>query len=146
MCNNQNPPAPPPKPTLPKIVTITLSATNAVPEPLTITDTEGHTANTSEGDAALTTFASRGDTIRWDRIEGITAIRIYRKSGPNLFSRLTPPDNGLPQAATWVGVVDANALFNQLESYSIDYYVTGQNNPDGTNKLFTQDPRIEIKP
>ncbi len=143
MCNSQSQPDNPTA-SVPNIVTITINATTAVPKPPIITDSEGHKGTTKAGDEALITFASRGDTIRWDRTGDITAICIRQTGGVNLFSRLTPGSHD-PLPATWVGIISDAVTPGQEEEYTIDYFVKGQNE-GGKPIKFSQDPRIQIKP
>jgi hypothetical protein len=113
---------------------IVISATTAVPHPLTLT--EGTTSSSTEtGDQNFTTEVNSGDTVQWQfdsnsNISGISAVSVTRP----FFSQLPSSDN------QWIGRVGTSNGEKANESYTISYSVTGAPaNP------YTQDPIIKMK-
>lgn len=120
---------------IPEIHTVTVSATVAVPEPLTLSDDEGHQANTGPGDAAMTTIVGPGDTMTWKKAGNISSLdNIFEKTGTN--SDLFIIDPSQENDGTWVGIVGSMPSGTD-EAYSISYQVAG--NP------YTQDPRLIMR-
>ncbi len=114
---------------------ITVSATHTRPIPLTISDDEGHSANTHAGDAALTTDVKQGDTVTWKFTGDIQSIDgIVYKNGANsvnLFS--TQPAKNAD--GSWSGVIGASAPDLAIEKYDIHYTLNGVK--------YIEDPRIQ---
>lgn len=114
---------------------ITISATTAAPTPLTISDDENHTANTTLGDQNLTTMVDAGDTVKWVISGDITKISaITDTSTINVFSTQPAPTNDGTES--WSGVISNTNSANDIESYTISYYV-------GTNE-YVEDPKLKI--
>ncbi len=115
--------------------TITITATNANPYPLSISDDEGNTANTETTDAALTTKISAGDTVIWVPAGNISSIdNIIDKSAPlNLFS--AGPANMNDGTGRWSGTVGTQPSDTE-ESYSLVYTVNGVQH--------TEDPKLKM--
>ena len=116
-----------------KAITITISATTAVPWPLTISDGT-LTSTTDDGDQNFVTNVNAGDSIAFVTAGDITEIvSIQAKPGnPDLFS--TDPSS----SNRWTGVLGAKTT--NVESYNITYNVRGNDGP------YTQDPRIQFNP
>jgi hypothetical protein len=112
-----------------KTITITISATTAVPWPLTISDGTS-VGSTDGGDQNLVTRVNPGDTVVFKTAGDITAINaIQVKNGsPDLFSTDPTSSNG------WTGIIGAKNT--NVESYNIQYTVGGT--------VYTQDPKIAI--
>jgi hypothetical protein len=126
---------------------ITISATTNVPFPLTISDDEGNTASTIEGDKGLTTTFKTGDIVMWkidpksniSSINGIDwpTVTFGGKTGKfPIFSKVPYPVND--GSGAWSAVIQMPPGASAAEAkYSILYTIN--------NKAYTQDPRIRIK-
>ena len=116
---------------------IVISATAAIPHPLTLT--EGTTSSSTEtGDQDFTTEVNSGDTVQWqiDSTSNISAILDITVSRP-FFSQL-------PSAANqWIGRVGTSNGSKADDTYSIEYNVTGATVPPGNP--YTQDPIIKMR-
>jgi hypothetical protein len=114
--------------------TITVSATVANPIPPSISDDEGHNANTAAGDAALTTLVGPGDVVTWQKGGNISSLdNIFEPVGTDLFIVDPSEENN----GTWVGII-GSLPSGAEEAYSITYKVAGN--------TYTQDPRIRMQP
>ncbi len=115
-----------------QIHTISVSATIARPHPLTISDDQGHLAETDPADAALTTQVYPGDTVIWQKGGDIQSLdNVAEKAGVDLFST----DPTLQPDGTWQGVIGSLPTGSE-ELYNIEYTV------DGVAQ--SQDPRLKM--
>lgn len=112
-----------------KTIVITISASTAVPWPLTINDGTS-VGSTDEGDKGLVTKVNPGDTVVFKTAGDITAINaIQIKDGsPDLFSTDPTSSNG------WTGIIGAKTT--SIESYNIQYTVGGT--------VYIQDPKLQM--
>jgi len=116
---------------------IVISATTAVPHPLTLT--EGTTSSSTEtGDQNFTTEVNSGDTVQWQidsnsNISDISGISVTRP----FFSQLPSSGN------QWIGRVGTSNGSKAHDTYSIEYSVTGATAPPGNP--YTQDPIIKMR-
>ncbi|WP_273273549.1 RICIN domain-containing protein [Maribacter polysiphoniae] len=118
----------------PNIHTVTVSATIANPIPPSLSDDEGHQANTGPGDAAMTTEVGAGDTVKWVKGGNISSLdNVFETAGTDLFIVDPSQENN----GAWVGIVGTMPPGSE-EEYNITYKVGG--------KTYTQDPRIRVKP
>jgi hypothetical protein len=112
---------------------ITVSATVSDPFPPSLSDDEGHLANTATGDDDMTTKVAPGDTVIWQKGENISSLdNIFESAGNDLFS-IDPkqqPDG------TWLGIIGSLPPCTE-ESYSITYKVGGNS--------YTQDPKLIMR-
>lgn len=117
---------------------ITVFATHTRPIPLTISDDEGHFANTHAGDAALTTDVLPGDTITWKFTGDIQSIDgiVYKNetNSVNLFS--TQPAKNAD--GSWSGIIGENVPNLATEKYDIHYTLNGVK--------YIEDPKLKAHP
>ena len=115
--------------------TITVSATIADKFPPSLSDDEGHNANTGVGDAAMTTLVGPGDLVTWQKGGNISSLdNIFEPEGTDLFI-IDPSEE---KNGTWVGIVGSLPPDSE-EAYSITYKVGGVQQP-------TQDPKLKMQP
>ena len=127
--------------------TITISATNEKPTPLTIIDDEGHNAHTDEGDKALTTELDNRDVIVWiiDGESDITSIDAITQLKTRIlnFNKIiqvfvNPPVPVDDNSGNWCAQIELESPWTELiVEYTITYTVGG--------KQYTQDPKLQIK-
>lgn len=134
--------------------TISITATNANPLPLTIRDDEGHTASTHDDDANLTTEFKVDDTVIFmvsedagnqiRSIDSITVNELTDSNGTkyNLFT--SGPASQNSSNTSWAGTIGSPGVGisdhyeSPAESYTITFTMQ-----DGTQH--TEDPRLKIK-
>ena len=117
---------------MPVAHTITVSATIADPFPPSLSDDEGHHANTAVGDKGMTTLVSPGDSVTWQKAGNISSLEnIFEPTGTDLFIIDPSQENN----KTWVGIIGSLPPDSE-ESYSITYKIGGQ--------IHTQDPKLRM--
>lgn len=113
--------------------TVTVSATTAKPYPPSLSDDEGHQADTEDGDKNMTTLVGPGDVVTWQKGGNISSLdNVFETAGTDLFIVDPSPGNN----GTWVGIVGSMDSGAE-EAYSITYTVGGQSH--------TQDPRLKMR-
>lgn len=110
-------------------ITITISATKAVPYPPTISDGT-NTVSTEPSDEGLVTAVSTGNQIKFVKAGDITSIEIIETGGQDVFSTNPTAQNN------WTGVIGVFPA-TTTEAYSITYVV------DGTT--YVLDPQLRMK-
>lgn len=114
--------------------TVTVSATTANPFPPSLSDDEGHQADTAEGDKNMTTLVGPGDSVTWAKGGNISSLdNVFETNGVDLFIVDPSQENN----GTWIGIVGSLPPGTE-EEYSITYTVQG--------KSYTQDPRLRMNP
>ena len=117
-----------------EVHTVTVSATIAVPKPPSLSDDEGHQADTEDGDKNMTTLVGPGDVVTWQKGGNISSLdNVFETAGTDLFIIDPSKENN----GTWVGIV-GSLPSGAEEAYSITYKVGG--------KSYTQDPRLRMQP
>ncbi|GGD85710.1 hypothetical protein [Planktosalinus lacus] len=115
----------------PKKVTITISATSAVPYPPTISDGV-NVGSTQTEDDNLTTSVQSGNVVVFQKAGDVGAIsNIYETGGSNVFKKLP----AIQSDGTWKGEIGAFPA-GTIETYGITYTVD--------NVTYNQDPKIMI--
>ena len=117
-------------------ISLTIGATTARPFPPTLTDDNGFTSITEDGDKKTTTLVRPGNIMIWKMSEDITEIKITENDGEDVFSK----DPAQQPDGTWQAVV-GNFDPGNHRDYSITYSVKGA--PDNP---YVQDPIMRIKP
>ncbi len=118
----------------PKIITLTIGATTAIPFPPTLADDSGFTSITEPADQKTTTLVSPGNIMVWKMSEAITSIQIIEKAGQDVFS----VDPAAQPDGTWQATIGQFPKGNTRE-YNIIYTVQ-----DAPNNPYTQDPKLQI--
>ena len=114
--------------------TITVSATIQHPFPPSLSDDEGHQADTADGDKNMVTLVGPGDVITWTKGGNISSLdNVFETAGTDLFIVDPSQENN----GTWIGIVGSLPAGTE-EDYSITYKVGGNS--------YTQDPRLRMQP
>ena len=113
--------------------TITVSATIQQKFPPSLSDDEGHQADSAEGDKNMATLVGPGDVVTWQKGGNVSSLdNIFEPTGTDLFIVDPSQENN----GKWVGIV-GSLPSGAEEAYSITYTVGGEQQP-------TQDPKIRM--
>lgn len=113
--------------------TVTVSATIQNQFPPSLSDDEGHQADTADGDKNMATIVGPGDVITWQKGGNISSLdNVFKSAGTDLF--IVDPSQEMD--GTWVGIVGSLPSGTE-EAYSITYTIQGNSH--------TQDPKLIMK-
>lgn len=123
MCNGGGPPK----------ITVTVSATTAVPFPPGLSDGVSSVEPGGTNDKEFTTTVQPGQTVQFVPGGNVTQITaITEGEGSDIFS--TDPT----KANNWTGVIGSNLAKNDTREYTICYQVSGHND------TYCQDPKLRM--
>jgi type II secretory pathway pseudopilin PulG len=112
--------------------TVTVSATIQNQFPPSLSDDEGHQADTADGDKNMATLVGPGDVVTWQKGGNISSLdNVFETGGTDFFIVNPSQENN----GTWVGIVGSLPSGTE-EEYSITYTIQGNS--------YTQDPRLKM--
>ncbi|MBT8184474.1 MAG: hypothetical protein KJN76_06520 [Eudoraea sp.] len=126
-------PSPPP-PQKPPVITITITATTAVPHPPGISDGTTTLPPGGPNDKAFTTEVVPGQTVKFTMAGDITGItKIKEGSGSDIFSQDPTPEN------------DFTGIIGSLPSSDTRAYTIYYNVKDAPKNPYHQDPQLKMR-